>query len=79
MKTSGKNRNLYLAGVVFFIILFVADGIDMALQWDSHTMPMTIRTSIHMLAWVLLTWYCTTEYQVRQRKHKEQRERLNRP
>ena len=55
METPGKNRILYIAGAVFFAALFVADGMDMALQWDSYTIPKVIRASIHMLVWILMT------------------------
>ena len=71
METPGKNRILYIAGAVFFAALFVADGIDMTLQWDSYTIPKVIRASIHMLVWILMTWYCADEFKVRQRRNRE--------
>ena len=64
-------KKTMVCGAVFFAALFVADGMDMALQWDSYTIPKVIRTSIHMLVWILMTWYCANEFKVRQRRNRE--------
>lgn len=71
MKRKSKNRILYAAEAVFFAALFLSDAIEMAMLWDSYTMPKVILTSIHLLAWIAMAWYCANEFKIRLEKSRD--------
>lgn len=76
MKNKRHNRVLYVAGAVLFAGLFVDDGLDLLMRWDSLTKVDAARCILHLPFWLMMICYCVSEYRKRKKAIDNAKQRM---